>query len=97
MVEIRKLLEESRKEWEALDWEGTFEEYLNMVIADPDLARYSHARIYDMVQWAGATPGPEGVPRYNLFASEIFGLDAALDRLVQFFHAATSTQSTRFW
>ncbi len=88
MVEIRKLLEEAKKGWQALEWEGTFEEYLNMAIANPQLARHSHARIYDMVQWAGTAPGPEGVPQYNLFSGEIFGLDKALDRLVQFFHAA---------
>ena len=87
MAEIHRLLDDVRKEWGALSWEGTFEEYLNMVIAKPELARYSHARIYDMVQWAGALPGRDGVPEYKLFAGEIFGLDRALDRLVQFFHA----------
>ena len=88
MVEIRRLLNEARREWESLEWEGTFEEYLNMVFDNPRLARHSHARIYDMIQWAGSTPGPEGVPQYSVFSDEIFGLDRALDRLVQFFHAA---------
>ena len=88
MAEIRKLLDEVTREWEAQSWEGTFEEYLNMVISDPDIARYSHARIYDMIQWAGTLPGPDGVPEYQLFAGEIFGLDRALDRVVQFFNAA---------
>ena len=88
MVEIQRLLEETKKDWEALSWEGTFEQYLNMVVANPDLARYSHARIYDMIQWAGVAPGLDGVPRYKLFEGEIFGMDRALDRLVQFFHAA---------
>ena len=87
MAEIQRLLDEVRREWGALSWEGTFEEYLSMVIAKPELARYSHARIYDMIKWAGALPGRDGVPEYKLFAGEIFGLDRALDRLVQFFHA----------
>ena len=95
MAEIRKLLEEAKREWESLDWEGTFEEYLNMVIANPRLARYSHGRIYDMIQWVGTTPGLEGVPEYKLFAGEIFGLEVALDRLVQFFHAAAGGLEVR--
>ncbi len=96
MADIQRLLEGARKEWEALSWEGTFEEYLNMAIANPDLARQSHARVYDMLRWAGATPGPEGgPPRYKLFAGEVFGLDVALDRLVQFFHASAMGMEVR--
>lgn len=94
-MEIRKLLEEVTKDWEGQSWEGTFEEYLNMVIKDPDPTRYSHARIYDMIQWAGALPGPDGVPEYKLFAGEIFGLERALDRVVQFFHAAAQGLEVR--
>ena len=90
MVKIRKLLEEATRDREALDWEGTFEEYLNMVIADPHLYRFSQARIYDMVHWAGTTPGPDGVPEYKLFSGELFGLQRALDRMVQYFHAAAN-------
>ena len=95
MAEIHKLLEEAKGQWAALAWEGSFEEYLNMVIANPAPARHSHARIYDMIQWAGVVPGPEGVPQYQLFAGEIFGLDKALDRLVQFFHAAAQGLEVR--
>ena len=88
MTEIRELLEAARKEREALAWEGTFEEYLNMAIANPHLARHSHARIYDMIQWAGTTSGVDGVAEYKLFAGEIFGLDVAIDRMAQYFNAA---------
>ena len=95
MVEIGKLLEDVRKDLEALAWEGSFEEYLNMVIGDPKLSRHSHARIYDMVRWAGVTPGLDGVPQYKLFAGQIFGMDRALDRLVQFFNAASNGLEVR--
>ena len=90
MAKIRKLLEEATKDRETLDWAGSFEEYLNMVIAGPYLYRCSQARIYDMVQWAGTTPGLDGVPEYKLFSRELFGLDRALDRMVQYFHAAST-------
>ena len=95
MVEISKLLADARRDSEALAWEGSFEEYLNMVIANPKLARHSHARIHEMVQWAGVMPGLDGVPQYKLFAGQIFGMDRALDRLVQFFNAASNGLEVR--
>ena len=95
MVELDKLLEEARKDWEAGSWEGTFADYLRMAVAAPDLARHTHARIYDMIQWAGNVPGPEGVPRYRLFEDEVFGMDPAIDRVVEFFHAATTSLEVR--
>ena len=95
MVELQRLFEEVKRESEALAWEGTFEEYLNMVIDNPALARHSHARIYDMIMWTGTKRGLHGVPIYLLFADAMFGLDKPLDRLVQFFHAAAQGLEVR--
>ena len=95
MAKIQELLEDARKQSEALAWEGTFEEYLDMAMASPQLARHAHSRLYDMVQWSGSDPGTEGVPEYGLFAGEIFGLDRALDRLVEYFHAASRSPEVR--
>ena len=88
MVDIQKRLEEAKKGVEAAEWSGTFQEYLDMVIANPRLARTTHAYIYDMLHWAGVTQSQEGPPRYNLFEGYIFGLDDALARIVQYFRAA---------
>ena len=95
MAEIQKLFEEATREAESLAWEGNFEEYLNLVIANPRLVRSSHARIHDMIKWAGTLPGLHGLPEYRLFAGEIYGLDKALDRLVQFFQAASRGPEVR--
>ena len=95
MVELQRLFQEVRRESEVLSWDGTFEEYLNIVIKDPSIARLSHARIYNMIMWAGTKPGLYDIPIYPLFADTIFGLDKALDRLVQFFHAAAQGLEVR--
>ena len=95
MADIRKLLEGAKRERGGPAWEGAFEEYLNMAVADPGVARLSHACLYDMVQWAGVSPGPEGVARYNLFSGQIFGLDWALDRVVSTFRAAAAGSDVR--
>ena len=41
-------------------WEGSFEDYLKLVIANPAIARSSYQRIYDMIlhfPWAGISDG----------------------------------------
>ena len=92
MADIRQRLEQLKREREAVEWSGTFEEYLNRVAADPGLTRRSHARIYDMIQSAGVTHGREGAPTYDLFAGEIFGLDKAIEEIVRYFYAATQSR-----
>ena len=95
MADIRKLLDRAKRERGGPTWEGVFEEYLNMAVADPGVARLSHAFVYDMVQWAGVSPGPEDVARYNLFSGQIFGLDGVLDRVVSFLRAAAAGSDVR--
>ena len=95
MTDIQKILEEAVSTQSAAEWEGTFEEYLGIVTANPAVARLSHARLYDMVRRTGCRPGPEGVSKYGLFAGEIFGRDGALDRLVQYLHSAAGNIEVR--
>jgi len=63
-------------------WEGTFADYLSLVKADPRLARSAHARMYDMIVRAGVESTPQG-KRYAFFADSLFGVEAALERLVE--------------
>ena len=63
MPQLNEFLEEIRQESEALSWEGTFREYLEMVIANPALARLSHHRIYDMLQWASSSAAEDSERR----------------------------------
>ena len=95
MTDIQNILEEAGRTQSALEWEGTFEEYLRIVTAEPAVARLSHTRLYDMVRSAGVVPGLEGVPRYGLFAGEIFGQDRPLDRLVQHLRVAAGNLESR--
>lgn len=74
-------------------WEGTLGEFLNDEFpkAPARLARTSHQYIWDMIRWAGAETSPEGsdVTRYPLFAGELFGIDSALERIANYFKAAS--------
>ncbi len=77
----------------AQQWEGTFSDYLRDIVqADPArAARSSHQYIWDMMRWYGLdTPSAnEGVTRYKLFEDELFGVDEALERVGNYFKAAS--------
>jgi serine protein kinase len=40
---------QNRERYQNLHWEGTFEEYLEVVKKEPQVARTSFQRVYDMV------------------------------------------------
>lgn len=87
MNELRDWLEEDAR---PAPWRGTFAEYFTRVLAQPALARGAHALLYDAVRAAGTEPAVAGhVPRYAVFAAQIFGIDEALDEIVRVFHSAS--------
>jgi serine protein kinase len=82
-----KQAEELRQSEQSLYWEGTFAEYLEIVTKNPQVADLAHARVYDMIMAAGVDE-PEGRPKqYRFFRSEIFGLDKALQQIVDEYFA----------
>lgn len=94
-MKILERLEQYRQETKKLYWEGTFADYLAMVIANPQLARLAHARIYDMIAAAGVEE-VDGVKRYRFFSEEIFGLERTLEKLVEeYFHSAACRLDVR--
>ena len=96
---ISERLEELRREHEALRWEGTFRDYFELVTQNPRLAQLSHARINDMVHAAGVEKLNEGtrdeVARYNFFASELFGIEEPIARIVEYFKSAAQRLEVR--
>ncbi len=81
-----------------LHWEGSFEEYLQIVRERPQVARNAFQRLYDMVIGAGQEEyidNKKKIIRYNFFRDSIgsgrdavFGLDIQLMRLVTVLRAA---------
>jgi len=87
-MEPKELLEKIKAEVAAPAEEVTFARYLEMVRDDPRLARLSHALVADMLEAAGASIGPEGEERFDLFESELFGQQWVLQQVVDYFRAA---------
>src|SRR5690606_9973397 len=61
----------------------------------PRIAAHAHARVYDMIVSHGVEEAG-GRKRYRFFAQDIFGLDEALERLVEeYFHSAARRLDVR--
>lgn len=74
-------------------WEGTFGEFLdNILPAAPELtARNSHEYIWDMLQWySKKNDDGEETNLNSVFSHELFGIDSALNRVVEYFKAASA-------
>jgi len=88
----------------AMQWTGSFDDYLRLVEADPTVARNAFQRLYDMVLHSGSSIYKDcrrDVTRYNFFSDPIdggrdavFGLDEALMRLVDVLRSAAHGYGT---
>jgi len=98
--EIIQILDQhlDRESFRQMHWEGTFWDYLDLVLKNPRSARNAFQRLYDMILHFGVrrySLFKEDLVHYNFFddpidngADAVYGLDAALMRLVDCFKAA---------
>ena len=87
------------EEYKDLHWEGSFEDYLNIVRKNPLVTRNAFQRLYDMIISYGEEEyidNKKRLVRYPFFSDPldegkdaIFGLDIPLMRLVHVLHAAS--------
>ncbi|MCP5095050.1 MAG: serine protein kinase [Chloroflexi bacterium] len=87
-----------------LHWEGTFEDYLDIVKSDPRVARSAFQRLYDMIVSHGYeeyTRNRESLIHYDFFddpfekgKDAVFGIDKQLMDLVQVFRSAAHRYGT---
>ncbi len=76
-------------------WEGTFVDYLNIVKKNPHVAQTAHSRVYKMIVDHGVEV-VDGHKQYKFFSNELFGLDKAIERLVEeYFHSSSKRLDVR--
>src|ERR671934_572205 len=85
-------------------WEGTFEEYLDIVRRHPEVTRSAYQRLYDMILAHGTEvvyEHKEKITRYKFFTEfaaqhgdAIYGLDRPLMHLVNCFKSAAKGYGT---
>ena len=94
-MDILNKVRNYREEESKLRWEGTFAEYLAIVKERPEVAQTAHSRVYNMIKSSGLTER-NGQKMYNFFGGEIFGLEKAIERLVEeYFHPAAKRLDVR--
>ncbi len=89
---------QDKKEYAELHWEGSFEQYLDLVRGNPRITRTAYQRVYDMILSHGKTEyidNKKRLIRYHFFSDEknggrdaVYGLDVPLMKLVNVFKAA---------
>ncbi|MFG0335262.1 MAG: serine protein kinase, partial [Maioricimonas sp. JB049] len=84
-------------------WQGSFAEYLDIVMRNPRVTRSAYQRLYDMIMVEGSYPveGANGLVRYRFFddpqndgEDAIFGLTKPLMELVNVFKSAALKYGT---
>ena len=91
-------------EYRKKHWEGTFEEYLDIVVEHPEVTRTAYQRLYDMILSHGTEEvyeNKEKIIRYKFFTEfaarhgdAIYGLDRPLMQLVNTFKSAAKGYGT---
>lgn len=79
------------REHKANYWSGQLGEFLEKILPDDPqgAARSSHQYIWDMIRWT-RHQDDQGQLRSGLFADELFGMDDAIERVVDYFKAAAA-------
>jgi serine protein kinase len=109
MATGKALLDELRPQLDLSDyrkknWEGSFEDYLNIIMDQPNVTRTSFQRLYDMIMSHGTEEvyeNKEKVVRFKFFTDyankyneAIYGLDRTLMSLVNTFKSAAKGYGT---
>ncbi|MCG3087523.1 PrkA family serine protein kinase [Sporosarcina cyprini] len=94
-MDILNKVKQAREEEDQLKWEGTFAEYLDLLKERKEVAQTSHSRVYHMINSFGTTK-EKGLTKYHFFDDAIYGLDEAIERLVEeYFHPAAKRLDVR--
>ncbi len=95
---------QDREMYQALNWQGMFGDYLEIVRKNPRVLRSAYQRLYDMILSYGTeeyVDSKKKIIRYSFFNDDvgggkdaIFGLDIPLQRLVAAFKSAARFYGT---
>lgn len=102
---ISKISElQDKRKYQELNWQGSFEEYLDIVSNNPKVARNAYQRMYDMIVSYGSHDFYEykkKITRYEFFndpfengKDSVFGIDIHLMKLVRVFKSAAMGYGT---
>ncbi|MBC7455997.1 MAG: serine protein kinase [Massilia sp.] len=84
-------LNEFTQQHRAGHWSGTFSVFMReiLALAPQQVARTAHQYVWDMIQ-ANSTEDESGRTRCKLFDEDLFGIDEAIERVIDYFKAAAA-------
>jgi serine protein kinase len=95
---------QNAQEYQELNWEGSFEDYLKLIQENPRATRNAFQRIYDMILSHGVEEHVEHkkkITRYRFFRDythngrdAVYGIDQSLTHLVDIFKSASRNYGT---
>ena len=95
---------QSAQEYQELNWEGSFEDYLKLIQENPRATRNAFQRVYDMILSHGVEEHVEHkkkITRYRFFRDyahdgrdAVYGIDQSLTHLVDIFKSASRNYGT---
>lgn len=101
-MDFRELIRSDREKYNLKKFQGNFLDYLEIVKDNPDIAKLSHKRIYDLVMEKGLEVlrpeenprikkiyGSEVIKRYNFFKDNFYGIDKTLMKVINYLHSAS--------
>ena len=101
-MNFKEFIKSDRESKNKEKFEGTFLDYLEIVKSNPDIAKLSHRRIYDMIVSKGIEVlkgeenpkvkkiyGNDSIRKYGFFKDDFFGIDKVIMKLVNYFHSAS--------
>ena len=98
--EFLKLIKNQRRKKKDEKFSGTFLEYLQLIKADPDLAKLAHKRLCDAIEAHGVDTLKESDSRcrklfngdklrtYEYFQDEFFGLERVIAKIMRYLKSA---------
>tara|TARA_R110000868_G_scaffold75979_4_gene218904 strand:- start:889 stop:2946 length:2058 start_codon:yes stop_codon:yes gene_type:complete len=92
------------QDFKHLNWQGSYQDYIDMVSKNPQITRNAFQRVYDMISSFGTSQYTEykkEITRYHFFddpfdkgKDAVFGIDVHLMKLVNFFKSAAMGYGT---
>ena len=90
---VKQSKEKLNEQKEALSWNGTVEEYIELITANPEVVATAHKRIDNMLQeagidWVDKEDGNGKRPHYKFFEKELYGIEKCIDKVGEYFNSA---------
>lgn len=105
-IDIQEFIEKnySKEDFSHLHWDGSFQDYIDLVAKNPSVCRNAFQRMHDMIMSFGTSTYTEykkEITRYHFFddplengKDAIFGIDVHLMKFVNFFKSASQGYGT---